>query len=42
MADAGEVNPKVSTILPLTDIRKAHELIETGHTRGKIGLQVVD
>ncbi|HEU5113191.1 MAG TPA: NADP-dependent oxidoreductase [Acidimicrobiia bacterium] len=41
MADAGDVTPKVSTILPLTDIRKAHELIETGHTRGKIGLQVV-
>ncbi|MGH8941209.1 MAG: NADP-dependent oxidoreductase, partial [Acidimicrobiia bacterium] len=42
MADAGQVSPKVSIILPLTDIRKAHELIETGHTRGKIGVQVAD
>lgn len=42
MADAGAVSPKVSTILPLTEITKAHELIETGHTRGKIGLQVAE
>lgn len=42
MADAGDVSPKVSTILPLTEISKAHELIETGHTRGKIGVQVAE
>ena len=42
MADAGDLSPKVSTILPLTEISKAHELIETGHTRGKIGVQVAE
>jgi len=42
MADAGDISPKVSTILPLTEISKAHELIETGHTRGKIGVQVAE
>jgi NADPH:quinone reductase-like Zn-dependent oxidoreductase len=36
----GKITPVVSTVLPLTDIRKAHELIETKHTRGKIVLQV--
>jgi NADPH:quinone reductase-like Zn-dependent oxidoreductase len=31
----------VSATLPLADARKAHELSETGHTQGKIVLQVV-
>jgi NADPH:quinone reductase-like Zn-dependent oxidoreductase len=42
MVDAGTIRPEVSTVLPLADIRKAHELIETHHTRGKIAVQVVD
>jgi NADPH:quinone reductase-like Zn-dependent oxidoreductase len=42
MADAGQVSPNVATILPLTEMRNAHELIETGHTRGKIGVQVAE
>lgn len=37
---SGTIKPVVSTILPLSEIRKAHELIEAEHTRGKIVLQV--
>ena len=42
MVDAGQIKPEVSRILPLNEIRKAHELSESRHTRGKIVLQVVD
>ncbi len=41
LVDAGQIKPHVSTILPLEEIRKGHELIASGHTAGKIGLQVV-
>lgn len=39
---AGTVKPVVSTVLPLAEARKAHELSEGGHTRGKIVLKVVE
>ena len=42
MVDNGELKVTVSTILPLEDIRKAHELIDAKHTHGKIVLQVVN
>jgi len=41
LVDAGKLKPVVSTILPLQDIRKAHELIEAKHVYGKLVLQVV-
>jgi NADPH:quinone reductase-like Zn-dependent oxidoreductase len=41
LIDAGTVKPVVSTVLPLAEARQAHELLETGHTRGKIVLRVV-
>lgn len=41
MADAGTIKPTVSAVLPLKDIRKAHDLLEGRHTRGKIILQVM-
>jgi NADPH:quinone reductase-like Zn-dependent oxidoreductase len=41
MVDSGQLKPHVSTILPLQDIRKAHEIIEARHTNGKLVLQVV-
>ena len=41
LVDAGRVKPFVQTVLPLSEARKAHELSETGHTRGKIVLKVV-
>ena len=41
LVDAGKLKPVVSTILPIQDIRKAHELIEAKHVHGKLVLQVV-
>jgi NADPH:quinone reductase-like Zn-dependent oxidoreductase len=41
LIDAGTVKPVVSKVLPLAEARQAHELLEAGHTRGKIVLRVV-
>ena len=41
LADAGYVKPAIETVLPLKEVRKAHKLSQTGHTRGKIVLQVI-
>lgn len=38
--DSGKLTPIVETVLPLSEARKAHELNERGHTRGKIVLKV--
>jgi len=40
LVDTGQIKPHVSSVLPLEEIRKAHEMIEGKHTRGKIVLQV--
>ena len=40
LVDEGKLRPCVGTILPLWEARRAHELIQTGHTRGKIVLRV--
>jgi NADPH:quinone reductase-like Zn-dependent oxidoreductase len=42
LIDAGQVKPIVETVLPLMEARQAHELSQSGHTRGKIVLQVAD
>jgi NADPH:quinone reductase-like Zn-dependent oxidoreductase len=42
LIDTDKVNPVVTEILPLAEAARAHELSETGHTRGKIVLQVCD
>jgi len=42
LADAGKIKPVIAQVLPLSDIVKAHQLSEEGHTRGKIVLQVVE
>jgi len=41
LAEEKKLKCVVSTTLPLAEARKAHELSETGHTQGKIVLQVV-
>jgi NADPH:quinone reductase-like Zn-dependent oxidoreductase len=41
LIDIGKLRPVVNTILPLTDVRTAHELSQAGHTRGKLVLRVV-
>ena len=40
LAEAGVVTPDVTAVLPLADAARAHEMIESGHTRGKIALRV--
>jgi NADPH:quinone reductase-like Zn-dependent oxidoreductase len=40
LAEAGQLRPHVGQTLPLEEIAHAHELIESGHTRGKIVLAV--
>jgi NADPH:quinone reductase-like Zn-dependent oxidoreductase len=41
LIDASTVRPVVSRILPLGQARKAHELMEAGHLRGKLVLDVI-
>jgi NADPH:quinone reductase-like Zn-dependent oxidoreductase len=38
MVDTGQIRPEVSQVLQLKDIRHAHQMLETHHTRGKIVL----
>jgi NADPH:quinone reductase-like Zn-dependent oxidoreductase len=37
---AGDVRVEISEVLPITEVQRAHELSESGHTRGKIVLAV--
>jgi len=39
LVDAGKLQAHVATVLPLTEIKRAHRLSKGGHTRGKIVLQ---
>jgi NADPH:quinone reductase-like Zn-dependent oxidoreductase len=41
LVDAGHVRPVVAEVLPLSDARKAHELSQAGHVRGKLVLEVL-
>jgi NADPH:quinone reductase-like Zn-dependent oxidoreductase len=38
--DSGKLAPVIDRILPLSEARRAHELSQSGHTRGKIVLRV--
>ncbi|MFD0141191.1 MULTISPECIES: NADP-dependent oxidoreductase [unclassified Streptomyces] len=40
LVETGRLRPEVDTVLPLADAAKAHELGESGRTRGKIVLTV--
>jgi len=40
LVEAGKVKPLVETSLPLADAKRAHQLSQTGHVRGKIVLKV--
>jgi NADPH:quinone reductase-like Zn-dependent oxidoreductase len=40
LVDAGSLKPVVDTVLPLSDARRAHEISERGHVRGKVVLTV--
>jgi NADPH:quinone reductase-like Zn-dependent oxidoreductase len=41
LIDAGKLRPEVGEVLPLADARRAQELSEAGHVRGKLVLEVV-
>src|SRR5207247_10089095 len=38
--DSGKLTPVINRILPLSEVRRAHELNQSGHTHGKIALRV--
>ena len=40
LIDEGALRPTVDVVVPLAEARRAHELIASGHTRGKIVLDV--
>lgn len=40
LADSGTIKPYVSAVLPLSETAKAHQMVEGGHVRGKLVLQV--
>lgn len=40
--EAGKLAPVINRILPLSEVRRAHELSQSGHTHGKIALRVRD
>lgn len=37
---AGRIKPVISKILPLKEVKEAHQIVEARHTRGKLVLQV--
>jgi NADPH:quinone reductase-like Zn-dependent oxidoreductase len=41
LVTAGRLRPEIAAVLPLAQAQRAHELGETGQTRGKIVLQVI-
>jgi NADPH:quinone reductase-like Zn-dependent oxidoreductase len=40
LIEAGKLNIHIEKVLPLTEVKKAHQLSESGRTRGKIVLQI--
>jgi NADPH:quinone reductase-like Zn-dependent oxidoreductase len=40
LVDEGKLKAHVATVLPLAEVKKAFEFSESGHTRGKIVLQI--
>ena len=42
LVNEGKVKPIISAVLSLDEVRHAHQLIEAGHTHGKIVLRVAD
>lgn len=42
LIDAGKIKPVVENVFPLHEAAKAHAAVQSGHTRGKIVLRIVD
>ncbi len=41
LVDSGKVVPVISEVMPLSEIRRAHDAVEARHTHGKLVLQVL-
>ncbi len=42
LVDKGHIRPQVTTVLPLEEVKQAHEMSESGHMKGKIVLRVAE
>jgi NADPH2:quinone reductase len=42
LIDQGKIDPLVEEVLPLAQVGKAHQRLDSGHGRGKIVLRVSD
>jgi NADPH:quinone reductase-like Zn-dependent oxidoreductase len=40
LLDQGAIKPRISTIMPLSEARKADDLSQSGHPHGKVVLRV--
>lgn len=40
LIEAGKLKIHIETVLPLSEVKKAHQLSQSGRTRGKIVLQI--
>jgi NADPH2:quinone reductase len=38
----GKLKPTIAQVFPLSEAAAAHELLESGHVRGKVVLEVAD
>jgi NADPH:quinone reductase-like Zn-dependent oxidoreductase len=42
LIQAGKLKPTIAKVFPLSEAAAAHELLETGHVRGKMVLSVAE
>jgi NADPH:quinone reductase len=42
LIERGQVRPPVAKVLPLEEVGKAHERLDSGHGRGKVILRVAE
>jgi NADPH2:quinone reductase len=42
LIERGQVRPVIDEVLPLNEVAKAHERLESGHGRGKVVLRVAE
>jgi NADPH2:quinone reductase len=42
LLESGKIKPLVSEVLPLEEVKRAHERLDSGHGRGKIVLRVAE
>jgi NADPH2:quinone reductase len=42
LIERGQVRPLVAEVLPLEEVGKAHERLDSGHGRGKVVLRVAE